>query len=181
MFIRREIRCRDEISASELYAGRGISKHVVLSARLRAGSAIRAALGDHAGHEALARVRDAQRAVHERLETEIGHALANCLQVIEGVLARQHYALHAELLEHRGPRAVVHRRLRRAVDLQIWVQLPNQADEAEGLNDHRVNAAVDCLTEKGERLCEVTRFDENVQGAIDATAAAAPAATRTSG
>ena len=118
--------------------------------------------------------------MHECLETEIGDALANRLQVIEGVLARQHHALHAELLEHRGPGAVVHRRLRRAVDLQIWVQLPNQADEAEVLNDHRVNAAVDCLTEKGERLGELTRFDENIQGEIDASAAAVRDATRIS-
>ncbi len=108
----------DEEAAVELRAGGGVSEHVVLAARLRARAAVRAALADHAGHEALARVRDAERTVHERLESEVGDGGADLPNVLERVLAREHDAVDAKLAHHGRAAGVVHGHLRRRVHLE---------------------------------------------------------------
>ena len=100
----REILGGDEVAAIELRSVGGVGEHVVLAARLRARAAIRAALRDHARHEALAGVRDAERAVHERLEPESRNGGADRADVVERVLAREHDAIDAKLLHHRARR-----------------------------------------------------------------------------
>ena len=102
VIVRAEVFGRDEIAAIELVARRRVGEDVVLAARLRARAAIGAALGDHAGHEALSRVRDAERAVDERLEAERRHRGVNRADVVERILAREHDAVDAELLKHGG-------------------------------------------------------------------------------
>src|SRR5918999_2399947 len=56
-----------ERSANRGSCAQSCRKDYVLAARLRTGASVGAALGDHARHEALPRVRDAQSAVNERL------------------------------------------------------------------------------------------------------------------
>ena len=107
-----EIFRRDEEAAIELGAGVDIIEYIVLPAGLRAGAAIRASLRDHARHEALAAVRNAERAVDECLETEFGHRRLDGANVPERVLARQHHALDAELTHDAGAALVMHRHLR---------------------------------------------------------------------
>ena len=65
VFMRGEILRRNQIAAIEFSARRRIVEHVVFATRLRARAAVGAPLGNHPGHEALSRIRDAQRAMHE--------------------------------------------------------------------------------------------------------------------
>ena len=146
----REILGGDEVAAIEFRAGSDVVEHVILAAGLRARSAIRAALGDHPGHEALAAVRDAERAMNECLEPELGHGGLDGANILECVLAGEHDALDAELPHHACAARVVHGHLRRPVDLETRVDLLNEAHEPDVLHDGRVNALVDCLAKKDE-------------------------------
>ena len=67
-----------------------------------------------------------------------------------------------------GACSIVHRHLRRAVDLQRGVHAPDQADEPQVLHDHRIDAAIDALAEQCERVCQLGGLDEGVQREIDA-------------
>ena len=97
---------------------------------------------------------------------------------LERVLAREHDALHAELLEHRRAGAVVHRHLRRAVDLEPGIHAPDQAHEADILHDHRVYSAVDALAQQRERVVELRGLDERVERQVHARAARVREAAR---
>src|SRR5688500_4811043 len=86
LIVRGEVLRRNEVSAVELRGGDRVGEDIVLTARLRARSAVRAPLADHPGHEALAGVRDAERAMHERLEPEVRHGGADGADVVDRVL-----------------------------------------------------------------------------------------------
>ena len=160
----------DEVAAVEFLAVRGVGEHVVLAARLRARAAVRAALGDHPRHVALAGVGDAERAVHEGFEAEPGYGRADRADVVERVLACEHHALDAQLLqEHRAAR-VVDRHLRGAVDLEAGIDALDEANEPDVLNDGRVDAAIDAGAEVRERVLQFTRLEEDVEREVDACA-----------
>jgi hypothetical protein len=135
--VRGEVLRRDQVAAVELAAGQDVVERVVLAARLDARAAVRGALADHPRHVALAAVRDAQRAVHERLEADVGHRLANRAHVVERVLAGEHHALDPDLAHHARAARVVHRHLRRPVDLELGVDALDEPHDAEVLHDRR--------------------------------------------
>ena len=103
----------------------------------------------------------------ERLESKVGHRGANGADVVERILARQHDSVDAELLQHGRAGFVVHRHLRRAVDLEVGIESLNQANEPEILDDDGVDSPIDGLTEKHERVDQLGGFDEDVEREID--------------
>ena len=108
----------------------------------------------------------------------LGTRRANDGEIFERVLARQDDAFHAELLEHGGAGRIVHGHLRRAMNLEVWIELANQVDESEILYDRRVDPAVDGVPKKGECLDELAGLDEHIQCEIDAAAVAVGDTTR---
>src|SRR6185437_5915861 len=98
-------------------------------------------------------------------------ALSDHSEIVEGVLAREHDTLQTKLLENSRARLVVDGHLRRAVNLELRIELPDEANETEVLDDDRVDAAVDRLDEDVQReidaasasMCEATRFRELVE------------------
>src|SRR6185437_10891546 len=105
-------------------------------------------------------------------------ALSDHSEIVEGVLAREHDTLQTKLLENGRARLVVDGHLRRAVNLELRIELPDEANETEVLDDDRVDAAVDRLAEEPECIGELVRLDEDVQREIDAAAASMCDATR---
>src|SRR4051812_37676434 len=57
--------------------------------------------------------------------------------------------------------------LRRAVDLETGIDGLNQTNDADVLNDCRVNSGVDRVTKKVERVLELGRLYEGVERQID--------------
>ncbi len=171
VIVRREVLGADQVAAVELERLVVVGEDVVLATALRARAAVGGALADHPAHVALAAVRDAERAVHERLETECGDRGADRPDVVERVLAREHDTLEAELLHDARARRVVHRHLRRAVDLEAGVGALDGAHEADVLHDGRVDAAGDALAEEVERVGHLGRLHQHVEGEVDAHAA----------
>ena len=153
MIVCREILRRNEIAAVERVTGRCIGKGIVLPTRLRARSAVGRAFTDHAGHETLSGVRDAQRPVYECFETELRYRLADRANVLEGVLARQNHALDAEALHDARAARVVDGHLRRTVHLQLRIHLLDEPHDAQILYDRRIYSTVDTLAQVGERFC----------------------------
>ena len=162
-----EILRRDEVASIELAAVSRVGENVVLPARLCAGAAIGAALRDHPRHVALAGVGDAERAVHERLEAERGHGRVNRADVVEGVLAGEHHALDTELLHDRGAGGVVHRHLRRSMQLERGVDALDQPDDADVLDDGCVDSAIDGAAEESQRIAKLGGLEEDVEGEVN--------------
>ena len=106
----------------------------------------------------------------ERLQAEIGHRVANGVDVGEGVFAREHDTLDSERLGDRGAGWIVDRHLRRPMNLERRIQLADQANESDVLHDHGVDSAVDGLSEKHQRVNQFIRLDEDVQRQIDPAA-----------
>ena len=171
MIGRREILRGDEVAAIELGARGDVIEYVVLATGLRARAAIGTSLRDHARHEALAAVRDAEGAVNERLEAQLRHGGLDGTDVRERVLAREDDALDPELAHDARATYVVDGHLRGAVNLEAGIDDLDQADEADILHDGGVDAAVDRFTKEDERLGELTRFQQDVQREVDAAAA----------
>lgn len=169
MVVRAEVLRRNQIAAIELGVVLDVGEDVVLAARLRARAPIRAPLRDHAGHVALSGVGDAERAVHERLESKRRNGGANRADVVERVLARKDDAIDAELPHHFGSALVVHGHLRRPVNFEIRIDALNQPDQAKVLDDDRVNTEIDRFAEEHQRIDELGGLDENVQREVDAT------------
>ena len=71
----------------------------------------------------------------------------------------------------RAPVVVVHRHLRRPVNLEAGIDALDEADESDVLHDRRVDAAIDCLAEQHERVGELGGLDEDVEREVDARAA----------
>jgi hypothetical protein len=109
--------------------------------------------------------------VHERLEAELRDGGANGADVVEGVLAREHHALDPELGHDARAALVVHRHLRGAVDLEAGIDTLDQSDDADVLDDRGVHAEIYCLPQKTERLGELGRLEQDVEGEVDPAAA----------
>ena len=171
MIRRREITGRDEEPAIQLDAGVHVIEDVVLAARLRARSAIRAPLGDHPGHEALAAVGDAQRAVDERLEAQFRHGRLDGANVAEGVLACEHHAIDAELAHDARAAHVVHGHLRGTVHLEARIRLLHKANEPDVLHDGGVHAAIDRLAQEDKGVRQLGGLEKDVEREVDALAA----------
>ena len=170
MIVCREILRRNEIAAVERVTGRGIGEGVVLATRLRARSAVGRALTDHAGHETLSGVRDAQRPVNECFETELRYRLADRANVLERVLARQHHALDAEALHDAGAARIMDGHLRRTVHLQLRIHLLDEPDGAQILYDRRIYSTVDTFAQVGKRFRQFLGLDEHVEREVHAGA-----------
>jgi hypothetical protein len=108
--------------------------------------------------------------VHERLEADVGHRLANRAHVVERVLAGEHHALDPDLAHHARAARVVHRHLRRPVDLELGVDALDEPHDAEVLHDRGVDAAVYALAEVRERVGQLGGLDENVERQVHARA-----------
>ena len=105
--------------------------------------------------------------MHEGLEAELRYRLADRPDVFEGVLARQYHPLHAESLHNARAGGIVHRHLRRAMDLELRIHPLNEPHDAEILHDGRIDAAVDALTEIGERLPQFLGLDQHIEREVD--------------
>jgi len=92
----------DQVAAVQLRAARGIRQDVVLAARLGAGSPVGAALGNHAGHVTLSRVRDAERAVDEALQHQLRDCTPDGADVVQGILTREHHAVASQVAQDAG-------------------------------------------------------------------------------
>ena len=164
---RAKVLCRDQVSTVEFGPGHLVAQDVVLAARLGAGTAVGGALGDHPGHEALARIRDAERAVHERFQAELRHGRPDLADVPKRVLARQHHAIDAESFHHPRAGDIVHRHLGGAVDLEAGIDSLDESHQPDVLHDRRIDPAIDALPEVGECVSELTRLHQDVEGEID--------------
>ena len=107
----------------------------------------------------------------ERLEPQVGDRGPNRANVVERVFAREHDAGDADLLEHRGAALVVHRHLRRSVNLERRKQPLNQAHEPQVLHDGGVDPEIDRLAEQQQRVDQFRGLREDVQREVDALAA----------
>ena len=167
MLPRTEVLGRDQIAAVEFGTGIEIPEHIILPARLRTRATIGAALGDHPGHIALTGVRDAQRAMDERLETERRHGGANAPDVVQRVLAREDHARDAEPLHHARAGPVVDGHLRGPVDLERRIHTLDEADQPDILDDRGIDAAVDALAEIDQRVVQLARLDQDIEREVD--------------
>ncbi len=91
----------------------------------------------------------------ERLEPEIRNRIANRAQIVERVLPRQDDPGHTEVAHNGRTSGIVHRDLRRSVDLEIRIHDANQANQSQILDDHRVDAMVDRVTQQHEGVGEL--------------------------
>src|SRR6185437_6854341 len=176
--VRTKILRRYEKARVERLPRRGVGECVILATRLRTGAAIGAALGDHSGHVALPAVRDAQRAVNERFQSEPRHRGMNRADVLDRILASQHDAIDPQLLHQPGTGLVVHGHLGRAMNLEPWIHDMNQLDESDVLHDRRVDPSVDRLAQKIERLAQLRGLDERVEREVDPSPARVRQRTR---
>ncbi len=167
MLPRAEVPGGDQVAAVQLRAARGIGQHVVLAARLGAGSPVGAAFRNHAGHVALPRVRDAERAVDEALQHQLRDRAPDGADVVQGILSREHHAVASQVAQDAGAALVVHGHLGRAVNLQIGVQLADEPHRAEVLHDGGVDAAINALAEMVQRVVQLGRLEEDVERQID--------------
>ena len=109
--------------------------------------------------------------MNEGLESELRDRISNFADVVERIFPRKNYAVDSDLLHHSRAGPVVHRHLRRAVDLEAGVNLLNQANESDVLHDRGVDAAVNRLSQKRKCLIKLGRLDERVERQINARAA----------
>ena len=89
----------------------------------------------------------------------------------ECVLARQHDPRDADLLHQARARGVVHGELRRAVDLEARIDPLDEANRAEVLHQHRIDAAIHAGAEVEQRIPQLGWLEEHVESEIDARTA----------
>lgn len=131
-----------------------VDERVRQAAGLRAAAAVAAAAADHAAHQALARVADAERAVHERLDLD-GRMGADMADLLERELAREHDAREAELRERFDALEAADRHLRARVERQVGHRLMGDTRDAEVLHEHGVGAR---LVEEAQVVPEGPHF-----------------------
>ena len=68
------------------------------------------------------------------------HVGADGTDVVERVLAREHDTIDAQLGHHARAGLVVHRHLRRAVDLEAGIDALDESNDSDVLHDGRVHA-----------------------------------------
>ena len=168
MLVGREVLGGDEIAGVERGTCRVVGQGVVLPTGLRAGTAIGRALGDHPRHEALPRIRDAERAMDKGFQPQRGHRSADATDVFQGVLARQHHTINPESLHDIRATGIVHRHLGAAVNLKLRIDLLDEANDAQILHDRRVDAAIHTLAQIRESLHQLGRLDQHVEGEVHA-------------
>ncbi len=137
------------------------------AARLGAGAAVRAAAADRLAREALARVGDAERAVHEDLQLHGGRA-ADRGDLVDRELAGEDHARRAELLRELDGRGVGARHLRGRVDRQPGGERAGEAGEAEVLHDDRVGGGLGAGVDRGLDERQLVVEDQGVQGDVAA-------------
>ncbi len=105
--------------------------------------------------------------MHERLDADTRHRGVNRAEVVDRVLPGHHDTRDTQVSGRFCAGNVVHRHLRRAVDLELRVHRPNQSNESEVLHDDGVNAAMHRRAQELERRYELRWLDEHIQGVID--------------
>src|SRR5690606_38008639 len=115
--------------------------------------------------------------MYERLESQTAHRLMDGTHVIQRVLARQNDPLDSEIPHYAGTGHVVHSHLGGSMYLQIGIQQADEPHQPEILNDHGVDTEVHRITEKDQRIAQLGRLQEDVQGEIDPPAALVGQAT----
>ena len=147
----------------------GIVQFVGQAARLRAQAAVGGAAPNHGGHEALAGIADAQRAMTERLDFDarLGTHLREMGDFLHGKLAGERDALgtHAGSGADAGGVARVH--LRRNMQADVGKRAGYLARKTNVLNDERVGTCAPCLTSAFERAAHFARQHDDVQSDVD--------------
>ena len=103
----------------------------------------------------------------EGLELEVRHLEVDRAHVVERVLAREDDALDAERFREGGAAGVVHRHLGRTVDREAGIDRLDEPHRADVLDERGVDAAVDAVAERDERVAELRRLEQRVQREID--------------
>ncbi len=132
---------------------------------LRAGPAVGTSTADRFARQTLTRIGDAQGAVHEYFQLD-SRAARDLLDVRQAQLAREHDAIRAERggQLHRCRVGASH--LRGSVDAKTWCNLPHQAERAEILHDHRVDARALRRADHFGPSVELGVEDQRVQGEV---------------
>jgi hypothetical protein len=102
----------------------------------------------------------------ERLESKLRNCGADRPYVLESVLACENYALHSEALHYGRARRIVNSHLSRSVDFESRIDFLNETNYPEVLNDCRIDPSIDRFTEKRERILELGRLYQRVEGQV---------------
>ena len=169
---------RAEVARREQVRARLVAEHVLpllidervgQAAGLRTAAAVAAAAADHAAHQALARVADAECAVHEGLDLDwrVG---ADAADLLQGHLAREHGAREAELGKRLDALDAADGHLRARVEGQVRHGLVRDFRHTEVLHEDGVGAG---LVEEAQVVFEWLelfvghdRVDRHVDGDI---------------
>ena len=139
-----------------------IDDHLIRHAtRLCALAAIGAAFAQRFAREALARIGNTQRAMHEGLQRH--RAVLEALQFAQRQLTREHRLINVQLLRELQPLGRRDRHLRARVKSQVRREFLDHAREAEVLHDHGIHARVFEQLQLRRCIIQLTREDERVE------------------
>ena len=146
-----------------------IVQFVGQAARLRAQAAVGGAAPNHGGHEALAGIADAQRAMTERLDFDarLGTHLREMGDFLHGKLAGERDALgtHAGGSADAGSVARVH--LRGNMQADVGKRACDLARKTDILDDERIGPCAPRLASAFERATHLTWQHDDVQRDVD--------------
>ncbi len=143
--LRQEVKRIEVFRREQEIAGR-VSEHVLpcniyerirQAAGLGAAAAVAAAAADHAAHEALARVADAERAMRECLDFGV-RTCDDFANLRQRKLTRQHDARKAECFHGAGALDVVNRHLRARMERQVRRIFAGNLCDAEILHERGI-------------------------------------------
>ena len=146
-----------------------IVQFVGQAARLRAQTSIGGTTPDHGGHEALAGIADAQRAMTERLDLDarLGTHLREMGDFLHGKLAGERDTLgtHAGGGANTGGVARVH--LRGNMQADVGKRTGYLARKTDVLDDERVGTCAPCLASAFEHAAHLARQHDDVERDVD--------------
>ena len=157
-----------QIARGEQIAARPVVQTVRQTARLSAASAVAAPSADHAGKQALAGYRHAQRTVSKRLDLHAG--IRHALELRQRAFARRHHTRKAEIAEQLRALRVVDRHLRAGMQRQLRKALPGDANHAQILHDGRVHAGANQQLKHIAQVVHLALLDQRIDGHIDLSA-----------
>ena len=140
------------------------------TAGLSAASPVSAPSAEDTGEETLARIAVAQRAVNKGLDLETG-PFAERMKLRQGKLPRGNDAGHAVMFQKGGKFRSGDRHLRARMERKLRKDPVETAQDAEVLDQHRVNARLVIGTDKAGEIAHLPFFEQCVDGQVDLCAA----------
>ena len=160
-------RCRERLVL------RHVMQCVRQAARLRAQPAIRRTPADERGHEALARIAHAQRAVGKRLDfkAQLVADLRQMFDLGQRHLARKRHTRCSKLSSGTHARLVVRVHLRGDVQARLRQRSRKFGGDADILHDERIGAGAISLTRRFHGAIDLARQNGRIQRNVHVHAA----------